>query len=275
MALNWKPTRILWKERSTWATPLTSWLGSLIDHAEITSIREQGGLDLHWDDSSWQSVFEDVCTTSFGELSSLLSDALNETSVVVFHGCRVEDASVFNKQGVRLNDPAQLIVRAREIAHLSPYRENLLLSLDSFIGTEDCLNRDTGTLFVSLDDRELTGDCSHYALYGSEWILSALGWGAHSLLREIGVPTILEIDLPTRALSSAMRRALAEQMLQEWIHSSINQPDWVPTVNFGICLRQPILPSQILGHYHPQTLTDVFYQRAVRTTRAITCPGCA
>ncbi|WP_138511597.1 hypothetical protein [Maricaulis alexandrii] len=271
---DWGSSYIDWKDRSTWIGPLTRWLGAAVDGQEIASLRDQGGLDICWDDSDWQSVFEGVCDTRFAAKVANLAADLNKVPLRVFHGCRVEDASVFSLNGIRLNDPDWLAKHAREIASLSPHQDTLLQSLEKFIANDDDLNRDVGTLFVSLDDRELIGDCSHYALYGSEWILSALGWAAHSLLREIGVPTILEAEISIGSLSEIMRRELAERLLQEWTHYSVNQPNWMPVVDFGICLRRPILRDQIVRHYHPSELTDVFYQRTVRRSPSTICPGC-
>ena len=273
--LNWGSAPIAWGQRSSWFDPVTDWLSAETNSDEIRSLRRQGGLELCWGELEWRDVYENVCDVEFETSAQELAQALCDTSLRVFHGCRVEDASVFLEQGIRLNDPSELEARARRLACLAPHQESLLQNLEQFVKEEDSFNRDIGALHLALDARELIGDCSHYALYGSEWILSALGWSAHSLLRSFGIPTIIEVEIPIRDVSPAMRKALSDQILQEWVHFSINQPDWVPVVDFGICLRKPIPPSQITGHYHPKSLVDVFHEKVVRTTAKSACPSCA
>lgn len=271
----WRPSPIAWRERSTWADPLTLWLEPLIHSRRMVSAKREFNLGVHYHRSEYRDLFEELLKVDYAVIKQKLVDALLNTELRVFHGCRVEDVSEFLEHGLRLNDPSELEARARKIAKMATNEDRLLQSLEKFIENDENLNRDTGSLFVSLDDRELTGDCSHYALYGSEWILCALGWDAHSVLRKFGVPTILEINIPIRTISSGTLEDLSERLLEEWVRFSIEEPETVPIIDFGIRLRTPVASSQIVGHYHPKELTDVFSRNTLRMSAVTSCPSCA
>jgi len=68
--------------------------------------------------------------------------------------------------------------------------------IDERIARFDDADRDTGRLYVALDDRGLIDGGGHYLLYGIEWMPCILGFEAHHALLRWGSPTIIQIEMP-------------------------------------------------------------------------------
>ncbi|WP_247558689.1 hypothetical protein [Bradyrhizobium sp. 138] len=62
-------------------------------------------------------------------------------------------------------------------------------------------DHEEGLLYVVADDQALVNEANHYLIYGSEWISAVLGHTYRHVLKETGVPTLLEIDLPLLIVS--------------------------------------------------------------------------
>jgi hypothetical protein len=132
---------------------------------------------------------------------------------------------------------------------------------------------DIGRVFLSLDARASIRDGSHYLLYGSEWMLGALGFSGHEVLRSIGVPTLLEVDLPLSWVHQAFRDALAQKLLAAWTRRICNDVDYIPIVDFTFIVHKSIPPDLVVGHSHPVVLRDP-YSRASFRTGDPTCVHC-
>jgi hypothetical protein len=135
--------------------------------------------------------------------------------------------------------------------YLRPFIEERLQDFD---GTE----RDTGRLYLVMDDRGLTKSAGHYLLYGSEWIQCVLGSEAHEALRRRGAPTILVVDLPLTMITSHERKQLAVALLREWTRIKVNKPHSVPELDFTFCLGEDVPGNMIVGHFHPEVFVTLF-----------------
>ena len=190
-----------------------------------------GELDICWDDFDWLKKTQGILQFEVECVVELLADALSFAAAQTYHGCRTADARSYHRDGIRRNDPAVLADEVRRImreedrlAHLRPVIEQRLRDFDGW-------DRDTGRLYLAMDDRSLTNCAGQYLIYGSEWILCVLGFEAHETLRRRGIPTILAVSLPLSMVTSHEREQLAETMLQEWTRIKVNRPDWVPQGN--------------------------------------------
>ncbi len=240
----------------------------------MVKLRARPQRRLCWDDPRWSEVLQEVLTTSYGTLSQDLADAISHKTIRVYHGCRVDDAGRFQKEGVRLNDPTRLEMEARAIVAEEEGLAWMRPTIEQRIVRFEARERDTGLLYVCLDDRAQLDRYGHYALYGSEWIAGLLGDGASEVLRRRGVPTMLRIDLPGALVRDCARVELADQWLHEWTRVANLSPNSVPILDFTICLDQAIAPEAIASHYHPAELPDPYHQRE-RVRSVTVCPSCA
>lgn len=275
MSAIWRNRIVNWREPNSWASALSRWLRPHLNERGIRHLQGMGEQDICWDDSDWLKKLQDVLKFDVEYVVRHLADALSIASARAYHGCRTVDAGLYHKGGIRRNDPVALADEVRRIvreedqlAHLRPVIEQQLQDFDS-------TDRDTGKLYLVLDDRALTSRAGHYLLYGSEWVQSVLGWGAHESLRRRGVPTILAIDMPLSMVTARQREALAKALLQEWTRAKVNRPDWVPELDFTFYLHEEIPGGMIINHSHPEVIRDPFYQNIERRTPRQSCPACA
>jgi hypothetical protein len=274
MSAIWRDAIIDWKQPKSWASAVSRWLRPFLNERGIRHLHQMGEQDICWDDSDWLKKTQRILGFEVDYVVQNLADALSFATARTYHGCRTEDAGRYHQAGILLNDPAMLADEVRRIvreedrlARLRPVIEQLLHDFDS-------TQRDTGRLYLVMDDRGLTNGAGHYLLYGSEWVQCVLGFEAHEALRRRGVPTILVVDLPLSMVSSHEREQLAGKMLQEWTRIKVNRPDWVPELDFTFCLREAIPGAMVVAHFHPDVIRDHYYGNIQRRVGPQSCPSC-
>ncbi|WP_127846982.1 MULTISPECIES: hypothetical protein [unclassified Caulobacter] len=272
----WRDRLLHWKDRTTWHPTLTQWLQPhFVDggYATLSALPEQ---DLCWDDTDWlDEILAPYLKEDLEVVLDQLSTVINRAVLRAFHGCRVADAGVFHREGIRLNDPAVLEDEARRIVAETAELAWMQKSLESRLAAFDARERDTDQLFLCADDQVQLDHIGHYMLYGSEWMTCALGPSAFDTLRRRGIPTMIEVDLPVSWISPGLRDELAEKLLQEWVRVVVNAPTFIPKIDFGIDLRVPVPAEMIVAHYHPAILKDPYNGNAPCRTEVRTCPSCA
>lgn len=273
----WPSTLIEWKSPGSWVPAMTKWLKPELIEGALAHLRANRRTDLYDDDSEWLDVAEQVlCGDLEYEVLPALAEALTEASVRCYHGCRCEDAGAYHRLGIRLNDPEDLAAQLRDLVDRLPGLDFLRSSIDERIRTFDATQRDTGKLYVVLDDRRMvTGGSGHYLLYGSEWMQCILGFEAHLALLEWGSPTMIEVDLPLRLVSEHQRFELARALLQEWTRQKTTRPKQVWHIDFSFMLRSAIPSEMVVGHYHPEKVVDPFHGFVSRLSGGTTCPSCS
>ncbi len=270
----WCGQHIVWKEPTTWRPILKGWLAARARPDGLQRMAALGEQDLCWDDSDWLDLLAEELTTSVEAVQAELANAFDGVTLRTYHSCRVPDAGVFYREGLKINDPEALAEQARRIVAGSDDLAWMRPSLEQMIAEFDDRNRDEGRLYLCADDRPQLDDIGHYLLYGSEWIQCLLGWGAHRALRQYGAPTMVEVDLPFRWATWATREAFARHLLQEWTRLTVNEPSWSPALDFSIVLHIDVPATCIVGHYHPWELKDPFHGKTRRLSSNVRCPAC-
>lgn len=264
-----------WKDRATWFAPLGDWVKPYFREGGEARLRSGGERDLCWDDSDWlDRVLYRQLDIEIDTAIERLAEDLEPAILRAFHGCRVADAGVFHREGIRINDPGRLEAEVRRIVADEVDLAWLRPSLEQRIADFDARERDIGRLYVCVDDRPQLDRIGHYMLYGSEWIVALLGFSAHSTLRRRGVPTMVELDLPLRLATPNTRQEFARKLLQEWVRVFVNEPTFVPALDFTVVLHADVPAEMIVGHYHPDVLHDPFQGFVSHKTALRTCPGC-
>lgn len=263
-----------WKEAKTWLPVLSNWLKPKLSAEYAERIRSYNRDDLYIDDPEWLDILEKVLPCSLYDLQEELAKDIGEASVFAYHGCRVSDASTFFEDGILVNNPASLAEQVREIVWSTSELAHLCDNLEERLHGWDHANRDTGKIFLGLDDRELVEHAGHYCIYGSEWILAFLGFTGHPTLRQIGIPTVIKVAMPLSAQTRSAREQLAEKLLQEWTRLNAEQSDHVRWIDFSFMLRQNIPSGWVTDHFHPKEIPDPLYQKIIRRNHLTVCPAC-
>lgn len=124
---------------------------------------------------------------------TLLSDArdLPQGDDAVWEGRRTiwKEPNTWVPAVDRLKARAEAIIDAHPVLH---YMKDGLDGALAELGNEI----DHGKAYVVVSDEALLDDSAHYLIHGSEWIMSLFHEDGRSILRSIGAPTLIEIDLP-------------------------------------------------------------------------------
>jgi hypothetical protein len=107
-----------------------------------------------------------------------------------------------------------------------------------------------------LSDEALLRDSAHYLIHGSEWIMSLFDERGRRILKRLGAPTFIEIDLPATMTHGNDRDQLARVMLMEWTRLACNGHEWSAPVDFSFFLVQDVPPACVVGHSHPEKMID-------------------
>ena len=180
------------------------------------------------------------------------------------------------REGIYLNDPDKLAQKIKKLVEEEEGLANYRPIVDELINKFDSTDRDTGRVYLTFDESALIDNgAGHYLIYGSEWIQCVLGWGAHTTLRNRGVPTVIDVRLPLRKQSFSTRIELARTMLHEWTRARTeNRENEIRDIEFSFVLREPVPAGWIIGHHHPEFVRDPMYQNVIRRTEAPHCPAC-
>jgi hypothetical protein len=223
------------------------------------------------DDMSWLPDWED----SVAEFVFCLAE--HYTHLKAFHGCRPVALSSYCEQGLRGQDGDQLIRLFRQIFADVPASD-----LDAAVASlGDRSAHERGAIWLVSDDREMIEEYSHYVIQGSEFLMalaatlgvSRSGEDYRFRLRDRGVPTILEIDLPVGIVNSGDIGEVANLVLSEWgqvVTKQLAGSNRSP----GYVVRRVIGAECIVGHVHPAAIRNPHRGniRYVNTQR--TCDNC-
>ncbi|MCF2501355.1 hypothetical protein L0661_23760 [Dyadobacter sp. CY357] len=238
-----------------------------------------GYQDICWDDSDWLKKLELVAAVDLEDLVELLSNALVSTYIKAYHGCRVENAGVYHRYGILVNNPDDLAIQVKRLvneedrlASFRPRIEQMLLEFKN-------LSYDRERLYLALDDRILTDRDGHYLIYGSESILGILGEDAHEVLSKRGIPTLVHVQLPIRLVAAGDRMELAKTLIQEWTRIIVNLPSKVsksevPKKDLTFCLQENVSPNLIVAHSHPKRIHDPLHYGIWHKAAKIVCASC-
>lgn len=272
--MNAVPRRIIWKDVSTWEPPLTRLMGRYLKRGGLGRLERMGEQDLCYDDRTWVELLQDQLDIGTDLLTDRLARFMAPHTVRMYHACRTDDAGRYIREGIKLRSKADLVAQIEGLVDQHPTLHGLKDNLAHHIHIVDSVAREEGTVFLTLDDRFMIEECGGYLIYGSEFIRGVLGRAGHPILRTIGTPTIIEVDLPLAEVSISLRRALAAKMAAEWIRIKVNRPDWTPRLDFTVALKTPVVPAWVVGHYHPTRIIDPLYGDIFRKTASPTCRHC-
>lgn len=194
------------------------------------------------------------------------------THVKAFHGCRPASFGTLRQAGLRVQDPAALLRQFRAIYDDVPQPQ--LQAAEARMA--EVSHDESGRIWLIACDKELVRACGHYMIQGSEYIQGlAVGLGPRlaQRLRSIGVPTVLEVDLPVSFVGDHQRLSLAREIAAAWGQLRTRRPlgaDHPPCY----VVRRDIPPEHIVGHYHPRQLRDPHNLTVKYINDRWTCDGC-
>lgn len=199
------------------------------------------------------------------------------THFKAFHGCRPESLSSYYEHGLRGQNADSIIKKFRQLfADLPP--SSLEQAIEKMKHRE---SSERGKIWLSADDHKMVREFGHYIINGSEYLLALaakLGEGRYDedyrlRLRTIGIPTVLEVDIPIKFITPAQRLDVAKIILSEWGQLRTKRPLGISS-SPSYVVRSDIPAECIKAHYHPTKIRDFHHDIPTYINKAVRCDHC-
>ncbi|MGO8055471.1 hypothetical protein [Rhizobium leguminosarum] len=148
----WHDRLIIWKDPTTWHEPLSSWLMPMVAPRRKLRLKQRESLDLCWDDPEWMERLDGALTDPIEDVVEKLAEDLGSATLETYHGCRVHDAGVFHRDGLRINDPEKLEAEIRRMVRDEPALHRFSDTVESMIAEFDARDRDVGRIWLCADE---------------------------------------------------------------------------------------------------------------------------
>ncbi len=261
-----------WRNRRAWLSAIRVYAGNLLT-PEIRTTLEIRRPECWSDVMNWLPDHERLLAAFTDQMSSYYSH------LKAFHGCRPESLATYHELGLQGQRPERIIETFRSIFSDVPRQD-----VDSAIQKMQHRGAaERGRIWLSADDEEMVRDFGHYMIHGSEYLLALaahLGTGVYcdedyrQRLKNFGIPTVLEVDVPIEMFSKVERRALARCILSEWGQLRARRPLRMSSTPCYVV--QHDIPAQcIKSHYHPPRIRDVHCSSTMYYSKQLHCEQCA
>ncbi|SOS36188.1 hypothetical protein CFBP6411_04831 [Pseudomonas syringae group genomosp. 3] len=260
-----------WRARRKWLGDIRSYSKDLLT-PELTATLERTRPKCWSDVMDWLPDHEEVVAEFCSRMSSFYSHFKG------FHGCRPESLSSYYSDGLKGQNADAIIERFRLLFSDVP-----LVDLEQAI--LDMAHRESsekGKIWLSGDDREMLEDFGHYVINGSEYLLALaakLGTGGRGgedyrlRLRTIGIPTILEVDIPIDLVPPLQQLEVARMLLSEWGQLRTKTPLGMSSTPCYV-VRSDIPSECIKAHYHPARIRDFHHYVPTYINKIVRCEHC-
>lgn len=259
-----------WRNRRAWLQHVRSYAKPLLTPS-LAKVLEQCSPQCWSDVMDWLPNHDDLVPEFCDRMSAFY------THFKAFHGCRPESLSSYYEHGLRGQNADSIIKKFRQLfADLPP------TSLDQAI--EKMKHRESserGKIWLSVDDRQMVREFGHYIINGSEYLLALaakLGGGRYDedyrlRLRTIGIPTVLEVDVPIELITPAQKLDVAKIILSEWGQLRTKRPLGISS-SPSYVVRSDIPAECIKAHYHPAKIRDFHHDIPTYINKAVRCDHC-
>jgi len=253
-----------WQALPTWSDEMWRLLSDVVDADVIVEFRQSPPEFIVSDDLSWLDGIVRKVTGREIDTKDLLANRLLERydAIRAFHGACPIDIELYYKEGLLLLDAERFEASVRSIFLSDSFPELTPAHIENAI---QAVGRDLreGRLYFEANERMLIDYCAHYMLYGSEYMV---GIAAHieghkdyrQVLKRRGTPTVFVCDVPLDYMHSNAVAEFAGMAIEVLFESLLDASYVHPQLarGGGICLRRPLSPGLIVGHYHPRELKD-------------------
>lgn len=260
-----------WRKRRSWLACIRHYAGHVLS-TELRQHLAQERPKCWSDDLSWLPDSEYILSEFTGSLTSYY------THFKGFHGCRPISVSSYYQRGLLGQNSDLLCDQFREIFSDVP-KKDVESVIVQFAGRS---NSERGAMWLVGGDKFLVEQCGHYLIQGSEYLMalaahlgrSPSGEDYRFRLRQYGIPTILEVDIPVKLVPGAQQVEVAKTILSEWGQLATRRP-----LSFGdtppcYVVRQDIPPECVHDHYHPERIIDPHKGHRPYVNALLSCEVC-
>ncbi len=259
-----------WDKRQQSLDELGAYACHILDETLIDRMRNESPEYCYEDDLSWLPGHEDIVRVVTEAFMSVYG------FVRGYHGCRPKSLMSYMKEGVKTHSRSRL---QEEFHHI--YRDIPESYRAAVVEASSESLDETGKAFFVSDREGFSEEIGHYTLRGSEYIfglaarLNAVYPGIEDFrdrLLEIGVPTVLSVNIPIGLIPEYGLREIVYSLLAAWGSGVLNLPDLADAQVYVI--KQDLPEQCIKSHFHLDMISDPHNMYIESTSHPKTCDAC-
>ena len=246
-----------WSDKAKWLNEAAEYGQQTLTESVLTSLRQDPPVGFWSDDLSWFPRPE-------AELELAGAFTGYYTHIQAYHACRPTNVSSYYRHGLVGQNPELVVADFRTI--FADVDDDLLdRAIDAMSHRGDA---EKGEIYFACSRDHLVDDCGHYLIQGSEYMMSLaarlceycpLDEDYRLRLRQIGIPTVFEANLPVNYIPELQLQALMKVIIAEWAYSHIPHEDHGED-EMCFVLHRDLEPEYISSHYHPSQIPDPHFR---------------
>ncbi len=255
----------IWKDLINWRSEIEEMIPQVVCKEFIESIRECRQKFRYVDELNlFKKLYLEFDNYSVLKDDFVINFPVRFASIRMYHCCRPIDTESYYSKGICVLDSNEANRKFKDLFLNNPSFPEIAEShIEQAISSIADSYMRHGYVYFAIDDRFLITYCSHYLVYGSEYIQALAAFlerelkcGAKSELKKVGRPTVFEVDMPVGKISNVEMRDLAEDIFPAWAFAIAHNRNETGTADFSIEIEQGLQPELIVGHYHPDLPDD-------------------
>jgi hypothetical protein len=221
-------------------------LGEKLDQGVLAEIKRRRPRHLRDDNFAWLN--ESVVSVKGGQVEhipAVLGTRLSEyyDALVAFHGCRPISLESYQQKGLKPSDTEAIRNQARELFGNTPELDAAIRSLQ---GAYENHNRGVTWLCITKESF-LQRHHEGFLLHGCEYLAAlANRIDREEMLRNRGIPTIIECVIKASELPGDFWVSLSTQMIEDWFSEFLCLRENRPVCTLCLSIKTTILPEQII-----------------------------
>ncbi|MBN2591156.1 MAG: hypothetical protein JXA96_14915 [Sedimentisphaerales bacterium] len=255
----------IWKNFTEWKPVLEKMFPDILTDEFIDKIKQNKNLIKYHDDP----IFDELANKEMDSIvtyKKIVEFRRHYSHIRMYHGCRPVDVQRYYREGIKPCEEMGNIQidRFREIFLSDDFPELTEEMLQESIKIINNPPPDTGVHFI-IDDNCMIERCGHYLIYGSEYLQGLVNnlpvkdkEKYRSVLRGIGKPTFLEVNLPnTNDFVEDIRIfKILDRMLRLWVYNIAHNGTTSGDFYYGTVIMKELQPEYICSDYHPKKIKD-------------------
>lgn len=183
------------------------------------------------------------------------------SKILTFHAARPVEVDSYYKQGLQLLKAEDTHNKFRQLIASHPLKTITPQDIEDTIKANPADSRE-GITHIVIDRRIFPSRAGHYLIYGSEYLfvlvqnLKVGNYFYRDKLRNIGIPTIFHIEIPTEIISDFDLKQLYLKMFNLWVYNTAKYSDVNYILDFTFTLKKAIAGKFFTKHIHPNSIKD-------------------
>lgn len=249
---------------------LRSYAGDIFSPKLVRKLQRKK-IDGCWSDNMAWTTIEDIDQILLDRVCCYYS------AIKGYHGCRPLSLEPYYQCGLKGQSSEEITKKFLEL--FSDVDSSALKAAINEM--KDRGEREKGSIFFVTHYDDLIDWCGHYLIHGSEYLMAlavrlqqfAKGEQFSNRLKKVGIPTIIEVNIPLSHIGQSCLLELCREIIAHW-GSRFLLNEESDLTNTSIVTHRTIDPKQIIRHFHPKWIRDPHSGFTTYVNQHESCPQC-